>query len=99
MPRSRELRWEPIGPGLAAVWLEGFAGERVGLLRALPGARIERHGHLGLEGTLVLAGRMRDGDRVYGRGELAFADAGVEHAPEAVGEGDCLCMVVRTGVA
>jgi putative transcriptional regulator len=89
------LPWQAVAPGLSAVWLDGFAPERVGLLHATPGVRIAPHGHPGLEGTLVLEGRMRDGGRTYGRGELAFADERIEHAPEAVGEAGCLCMVVQ----
>ena len=85
-------------PGLSACWLEGFLSERVGLMRARPGVRIEPHGHAGLEGTLVLAGAMRDRERTYRCGELALADESVEHAPEAVGRETCLCLVVQTGI-
>ena len=77
----------------------GSSAERVGLMRARPGVRIEPHGHAGLEGTLVLAGAMRDRARTFRRGELALADESVEHAPEAVGGETCLCLVVQTGPA
>lgn len=94
-----DLVWRPLVPGIAAFWLEGFPTERVGLIRAQPGARMRAHDHAGPEATLVLAGRMRDRDRVYCCGEMAFADAGVEHAPEAVGREACLCMLVQSGEA
>ena len=96
LPPDRDLRWQPLAPGLSACWLDGFPAERVGLMRARPGVRMAPHGHAGLEGTLVLAGRMRDGARTYGPGELAFADDKVEHAPQAVGDEPCLCLVVQT---
>ena len=93
----RELRWSRIMPGLSAVWLRGFRGERVGLMRASPGVRIEAHRHSGPEGTLVLAAAMRDRERTFRCGELALADESVEYAPEAVGGEPCLCLLVQTG--
>ena len=42
----------------------------------------------------MLAGRLRDGAGTYRCGDLALADAGVEHEPEAVGGEPCLCLVV-----
>ena len=45
----------------------------------------------------MLAGRMRDGARTYGRGELALADDKRRARPEAVGDEPCLCLVVQTG--
>lgn len=92
--RMCDLHWQPLAPGLSACWLDGFVSERVGLLRARPGVRVEPHGHAGPEATLVLAGSMRDRERTYHRGELAFADEAVEHAPQAVGAEACLCLVV-----
>ncbi len=66
---------------------------RLRLLRLDPGAEVPEHGHRGLELTLVLEGRLCDGERTLGPGDLAIADASVVHAPRA-GEGEgCLCLL------
>ena len=68
-------------------------------MQADPGARIPAHGHSGPEAMLVLAGRLRDGGRTLGRGDLAIADERVEHSPEVVGDETCLCLLTLAGGA
>ncbi len=92
-----EIRWRFLLPGLSEHRLDGFDGEEVCLLRARPGVRILKHTHTGEEATLVLTGRMRDGTTVYGRGDLALADASDDHHPEIVGPDTCICLVVLSG--
>jgi len=91
------IRWSFRLPGLAEYRIEGFGAERVSLVRARPGVRIPAHSHSGEEATLILAGRMRDGDRVYGRGDVARADEDDDHRPEIVGSETCLCLFVLSG--
>jgi putative transcriptional regulator len=90
------LRWRILLPGLSLCRLDGFADD-VSMLRARPGLRIPAHAHTALEATVVLAGRMRDRGRVYGRGDLALADEHDDHHPEVVGPEPCLCLVVLRG--
>ncbi len=91
------IRWRFLLPGLSEYRLDGFEGEEVRLLRARPGMRILQHTHVGEEATLILAGRMQDGARVYGPGEIALADATDDHHPEILGPEVCICLVVLSG--
>jgi len=77
--------------------MEGFEAETVSLVRARPGVRIPVHSHSGEEATLILAGQMRDADRVYCRGDVAAADDHDDHRPEIVGPDTCLCLLVLSG--
>lgn len=92
-----KIHWRFLLPGLSDHKLGGFDGEDVGLLRAKPGVRILTHTHSGREATLVLTGQLRDGDRVYARGDVALADHHDNHRPEIVGDEVCICLVVLSG--
>jgi putative transcriptional regulator len=92
-----DLRWRFLMPGMSECRIEGFDGEEVRLLRARPGVRIPGHTHSGDEATLILTGEMRDGDRVFRRGDLALADHHDDHRPEIVGDEVCVCLVVLSG--
>ena len=92
-----DLRWRFLLPGLAESRIEGFENEEVSLLRARPGVRIPGHTHSGDEATLILSGQMRDGHRVFRRGDIAFADHHDDHHPEIVGNETCVCLVVLSG--
>lgn len=92
-----DLRWRFLLPGLSEHRLDGFEGEDVRLLRAKPGVRILSHTHTGDEATLILSGRMRDGDRTFERGDVSVADDTDEHRPEIVGSDTCVCLIVLSG--
>ncbi len=94
---GKEIRWRFLLPGLSEYRFDDFDGESVSLLRARPGIRILAHTHEGNEATLVLRGQLRDGDRVYSRGEVSLADHHDDHRPEIVGDETCLCLVVLSG--
>jgi len=65
-------------------------------VRVEPGTRMPEHGHAGLEATLVLAGGLHDGARLYRRGDIAFCDETVVHSLE-VAEGEpCLYLLVSS---
>lgn len=89
------LPWAAAGDGVAEAPLAGFAGERVALARAAPGARLAlRDGGaalLVLDGGLLRAsGRLEAGDVAVGDG--AGGDGGGAAGPEP-----CLCLLVRGG--
>ncbi len=52
------------------------------------------HTHEGTELTLVLAGAFSDAHGHFLRGDVAEADASVEHQPVADPGEDCLCLAV-----
>jgi putative transcriptional regulator len=95
--RAADIRWRFLLPGLSEYRLSGFAGDQVSLLRARPGVRILQHTHVGEEATLILTGRMRDGDRLFERGDVSLAGADDDHHPQIVGTEPCLCLVVLSG--
>ncbi len=90
-----DCRWRRSGPlAELPLPLDGACRTRLRLLRLEPGAAVPVHGHAGLELTLVLEGRLRDGERVLETGDLAVADSSTVHAPRA-GEGcGCLCLLL-----
>lgn len=94
---AEDICWRCLLPGLTEHCLTGFEGEEVRLIRAVPGTRILQHTHVGFEATLILSGRMRDGDRVFVRGDLALADATDDHRPQIEGPEPCLCLMALTG--
>jgi len=92
------IRWRFLLPGLSDHRLEGFDdGEQVTLLRGRPGVRILPHTHCGDEATLVISGRLRDGDTEYAPGDVSLADHTHDHRPEIVGTETCVCLVVLSG--
>ena len=90
-----DLRWRALMPGLNACALDGFAGERVGLMRGDPGVAIPAHCPSGAGGTLVLAGRLQEGAATYRCGDLALPRPQAQADPEVVGSEPCLCLVVQ----
>ena len=89
--RSPSSRWRAIGAGAHPLPHQrlphrGYAADEADPAR-IPGA----------EAMLVLAGRLRDGGRTLGRGDLAIADERVEHSPEVVGDETCLCLLTLAG--
>jgi putative transcriptional regulator len=58
------------------------------------GRRMPSHTHEGSEVTLVLKGAFSDVTGHYGRGDIAIAEADLDHRP-MTGEGDeCICFAV-----
>lgn len=91
------VRWRRLLPGLSEHRIGGFETARVSLFRARPGVCIPSHTHTGQEGTLVLSGRMRDGEAEFGPGDLTLADDRHVHRPRIVGDEVCVCLAVQTG--
>lgn len=92
-----DIKWKFKLPGISAYDLEGYDGERVQLLRAIPGATIPSHTHDGEEATLVLSGLMQDGEHVLGKGDVIQADHHDDHTPKIIGDEVCICLIVMSG--
>lgn len=91
-----ELGWVPVLAGMKEYPLPEFAGRSsVRLLAIEPGRRMPRHTHEGLELTLVLQGSFADATGSYARGDVATADASVDHQPQAGAGEVCLCLAVE----
>jgi putative transcriptional regulator len=91
-----ELEWVPVWRGMKAFALSEFGGRAsVRLLAIEPGRRMPRHTHEGEELTLVLQGSFADSSGSYGKGDVATADASVDHQPRAGGGELCLCLAVE----
>lgn len=92
-----DIKWKFKLPGIYAYDLDGYDGEKVQLLRAVPGATIPSHTHEGEESTLLLTGKMKDGDRVLGKGDVVYADHQDDHMPNIIGDEVCICLIVMSG--
>jgi putative transcriptional regulator len=57
---------------------------------------VPEHGHRGHETVCVLAGSYSDRLGRFGPGDLAEADAEVEHQPVADAGQDCICLIATT---
>jgi len=86
--------WRRHGAVSEAAVLEGFPGVRTRVIRIPGGTAIPRHTHEGSEFTLVLAGGFSDAQGHYLRGDVAEADASVEHRPVADEGEECICLAV-----
>jgi putative transcriptional regulator len=93
--------WEPGLPGMEMQHFAAgprFATADAGFVRLQPGQAFPRHRHLGPEVTLVLEGAMRDGDRVYGPGDVLEMAEGSEHSYSASSERPLVLVTVQTGI-
>jgi putative transcriptional regulator len=103
LPSTLESRamgqWRWIAPGLRSspIALRGASESRAFLLEIAPGTRIPRHGHEGVEMTCVLRGSFSDGTTHFVEGDVAQADAGVEHDIFVDSEIACICLVAIEG--
>ena len=85
------------GVRLAYVPLTRRGGVSMRLLRGAPGTDVGRHGHKGMEYTLVLAGGFTDVTGSYGPGDFQTASPDLRHNPIADGDdSDCINLAVTT---
>jgi putative transcriptional regulator len=68
-------------------------GTSARLLYIPAGQAMPEHGHRGMELTLVLKGAYRDESDRFARGDVEFADEGLDHTPVAEPGEDCICLV------
>ncbi len=88
------LPWKRVIKGLREAVIDVDGTDRVKLLRVDPGAAMPRHTHGGQELTVILKGGFVDGGVTYHAGDVAIADEGVDHAPTALPDEECICLAV-----
>ncbi|HYM04654.1 MAG TPA: ChrR family anti-sigma-E factor [Stellaceae bacterium] len=89
------LPWRTRLPGFAEYRLPVPSGQgKVSLLRIRPGRSMPQHTHEGNELVLVLRGSYTDALGHFGPGDVAVADADVDHRPVADMGQDCVCLAV-----
>lgn len=92
--------WRRLGWGIKMLTLapRGAYGGGAHLVRMSPGAWMPRHGHDGLELTVVLSGTFADEHGRYAPGDFIEADGELDHQPIADANEDCVCLVAMDGV-
>lgn len=89
------IHWRALGRGAAQMMLPtADPTTQVRLLRIPAGKPVPEHSHGGRELTLVLSGSFRDGEMVFGPGDIEDADGSILHTPTATPEADCICLAV-----
>ena len=89
-----DIRWRTRLPGLKEYHIETSDGLEASLLWIGAGRKMLSHTHQGSEVTLVLQGAFEDAKGRYQRGDVAVADAEIDHAPRADADVDCICFAV-----
>jgi putative transcriptional regulator len=87
--------WRTIWLGLEQCRISAHAGIDASFLRCRPGIAIPAHTHQGLEAALVLQGGFRDAAGHYLPGDIAVADASIDHRPVADRVGTCVIFMVQ----
>lgn len=99
-----DLDWHPLAAGVDRAALRPLwaatgntwpAGVEVTLVRLAPGAAAPRHTHLGIEATVIVQGGFADQFGQYERGDAWIVGASVDHAPVALPDEPCLCLVYQ----
>ncbi len=91
---SPDIAWRFKLPGIKEYRVaETEAGEAV-LYWVKAGRRLPQHTHEGDEVTLLLKGGFTDPLGHYRRGDIAIADADLDHTPIADAGEDCICFAV-----
>ena len=87
------VKWKNLGMGAKQAIICSEDGVTARLLYIPAGQAMPKHGHNGMEMTLVLKGAFRDEDGVYARGDIEVADQEVDHQPVAEPGEDCICLI------
>ncbi|MDX1538404.1 ChrR family anti-sigma-E factor [Arsukibacterium sp.] len=90
---QKQNKWLHLG-GIATAKLPTADKQHVSLLYIDKGTEVPNHTHLGLEMTLVLAGRIVDENGEYGVGDLLINSPDDTHTPRTLADEDCLCLSV-----
>jgi putative transcriptional regulator len=90
---EKQNKWLQLG-GIATAKLPTGDKQHVSLLYIDKGTEIPNHTHLGLEMTLVLAGKIVDENGEYGVGDLLINSPDDTHTPRTLADEDCLCLSV-----
>ena len=89
-----DLKWRKRLPGVREYRINESARGEASLLWISGGSRVPSHTHEGSEITLVLQGAFTDVTGRYGRGDIAIADAELDHRPMTDEGLDCICFAV-----
>ncbi len=89
-----DLQWRRRLPGIKEFELSHADGSEAKLYWINPGRVMPSHTHEGSEVTLVLRGGFSDPTGHYRRGDIAIADAELDHHPRADDDEDCICFAV-----
>mgnify|MGYP006280544355 CR=1 FL=1 len=89
-----DIHWRTKLPGVKEFRFEEKGRGDASLLWVRAGRRMPSHTHEGSEVTLVLQGGFSDVTGHYGRGDIAIADADLDHKPVSDEGVDCLCFAV-----
>ncbi len=100
-PLARYLNLDPINvpwrfklPGVKEYRVENHDAGEVSMLWIKAGRKMPQHSHEGQEVTLLLKGGFTDALGHYRRGDIAIADAELDHTPVADADEDCICFAV-----
>jgi putative transcriptional regulator len=100
-PLARYLNVDPIRvpwrfklPGVKEYQIEHHDAGEVSMMWIKAGRKMPQHSHEGQEITLLLKGGFTDSLGHYRRGDIAIADAELDHTPVADADEDCICFVV-----
>lgn len=99
LPRSLQRlaanrsKWLQLG-GIATAKLPVGNDYHISLLYIDKNTEVPQHTHLGLEMTLVLAGKIVDENGEYGAGDLLINSPDDTHTPRTMADEDCLCLSV-----
>jgi len=92
-------RWRTLAPGLkfSRITSPAKSDMNVFMLRAAPGTSLLEHGHTDDEYLCVLKGSFTDQDGRHQPGDMAIADADIEHKPIVDRDGECICVIALEG--
>lgn len=90
---AKQGKWLQLG-GIASAKLPAGRNQHVSLLYIGENTEVPQHTHLGLEVTLVLAGRIVDEYGEYHAGDLLINTPADTHTPRTLAGEDCLCLSV-----
>lgn len=90
--------WKKAGPKIEVTRiLRHYEGFVTRVVRLQPGTRIPRHGHTGMELTLVLSGGFAYEGETYREGDFGEADEHVHHCLIVDTDEPCVCLVTESG--
>lgn len=92
--RVSDLPWKHYGAVSETKLAIDESIYRTRLIILKAGKAVPKHTHDGQEITVVLTGAFNDGFGHYKRGDIAIADAHLDHQPVADPDRDCLCLTV-----
>lgn len=92
------IKWRHVIPGAEdkRVYFKTKKGTHsLRFLKAQPGMMLPEHAHVGTELTLVLKGALKDGEAVFGPGDVTDMDDEGTHNPVVHGQDACICVIAN----